>query len=202
MTESATCPGVPTPREAQPSYLTPQLPSPSTPAQHQVLLDSDDWCLQEQLAGDSRTLVVEGRTLRGEDRQGLRVSLPSEWAGLPVSDGRTVFCGLQLAGTFLAFDLLAFMGRDLRAEGYGDRLYRLEQLLRNAPDWLQVLPTAFGSSHKRSHAWFIEARGGAGCVFKHLLAPFEVGPGQASVKHRFEGAAAGAPLRLRPPRGC
>lgn len=173
------------------SGLQPQLPTAISHERSEELIEDPAWGLQQKADGENRILVVEGHEVKGVNRRGLFVDIPVGWKS-PPSEGWTVFCGEHVGERFQAFDLLGFMGKDLRALPYDERHHRLSQLVaacHTTLHWIDVLELAYTAERKRELAETIRRTQGEGWCFKRLDAPFASGRSDDSVKVRlWEGA--------------
>jgi bifunctional non-homologous end joining protein LigD len=176
----------------------PQLPTAITEDEAERLFADSAWGLQQKEDGENRILLFEGTTVRGTNRRGLYVDIPQHWVG-PPSEGRTVIAGEHVGDLFKAFDLLEYMGRDLRWMPFQDRFRSLQVIMRDYP-WMTVVELEFTTEGKRRRAAEILAKNGEGLVFKRLDASFAAGRSANCLKFKYTESATCLVLQQNPQR--
>jgi bifunctional non-homologous end joining protein LigD len=137
-----------------------------------LLIASAAHVAQEKHDGERLLVELRGGRAQGINRKGLYVGLAAAVQeaieGLPVSS--CIVDGESVGERLHAFDLLALDGEDLRERPYGERLARLNALVRGASAALEVVATAYCADSKRALFENVKARGGEGVVFKEAAA--------------------------------
>jgi bifunctional non-homologous end joining protein LigD len=143
----------------------------------------------------SMASIDEQAQVTGINRKGLAVSLPLPIAqalgGLP----RSVTDAERVGDVLHVFDLLEFLGRDLREQHYLVRLEYLERLreeLGSAHPSIRVVSTARTAEEKRTLLERVRKEKGEGLVFKRLDAVYHPGrpaSGGPQLKYPFRARA-------------
>lgn len=147
------------------------------------LFNSDEWIAQEKLDGVKLVLFCDRGNLSGLSRSGRPMKLTAKTRALMPVQGSFVVEGEQgnrLTGDtgFVAFDVIAVGGEDVRHSEYNDRLSYLATLK------VPMIETACGTAAKRRLHVAVHAKGGEGIVFKRLDAKYR--PGKTSVQLKLK----------------
>lgn len=166
-------------------YL-PQLPTPIDPQLLESVLDDSSWCLQEKKDGENRLLVVCNDQIRGVNRRGLFIDIPTSWAALLAGFSDCVIAGEAVGRDFFAFDLLELNGENLKDRPFSARFALLEKALAQLSDEavIQIVPVVTGAQKRLFLAGILD-RNGEGGVFKKLDSPVQVGKCRTQLKHKF-----------------
>ena len=145
------------------------------------LFENDQWCAQEKLDGVKVVLFCENGNLRGESRTGRRMELSAKTRALMPVQGNFIIEGEQgnrLTGDtgFIAFDVIAVDGQDVRHLEYDNRLSILSMLE------VPMIHTVYGTAAKRRLHVAVHAKGGEGIVFKRTDAKYRPGKTSAQLK--------------------
>lgn len=155
----------------QASGILPQLLNPIDRNAAMVLIEDDEWLMQEKADGDRRLIEASPEVgIRGINRKGQVVPLLAEIhdavARLMKDLGIDwlVLDGEQVGDHFWAFDLLVD-NKDLASEPVEHRVSRLHEIIA-ASDVLLMTPTATTREAKRRLFEAVERGQGEGVVFK------------------------------------
>jgi bifunctional non-homologous end joining protein LigD len=175
------------------SGLAPQLPTATSEAAVDALVEDPAFGLSEKRDGENRTLkIAADGSVRGINKRGLFVDIPQTWATVPVAAANCVVAGEHMAGDrFEAFDLLEDAGEDLRSLPHMVRHARLKALAARleTASWFVVLPLHWGADAKRAELNRLREAQAEGVVFKRLDAPFSSGRSAAALKFKFVDSA-------------
>lgn len=135
------------------------------------LFESDEWCAQEKIDGKKLIIFCNRGSLSGLSRNGRPMQLSAKTRALMPVQGDFIIEGEQgnrLTGDigFVAFDVIAVDGEDVRHLEYCERLDILGRL------GVPTIATAYGHSAKRSLHLTVRALGGEGIVFKRTAARY------------------------------
>lgn len=154
-----------------------QLLNPLDESQLERFLNDAAYWAQEKY--DGRRLLIQKKDghVIGINRLGFTVGIPEPLKvaaqELPLDflmDGEVVGDILQ------AFDLLSLNGRDLRSQGYAERLLELMNLLASRPHpSIKLVQTACLPLQKRAMLDMVQLQNREGVVFKRLDAPYTEG---------------------------
>lgn len=130
------------------------------------MLCSKDHIAQEKHDGERRSISFDGENVRGANRDGLTVSLPScIVTGLKDCQTRFVLDGEIMGERFVAFDIVEHEGVSVRDQSVSSRLTLLEKVVANLP-CLEMVKTAKTEKEKRELVAKLKARRAEGVVFK------------------------------------
>jgi len=185
--------------------ILPQLLNPVETAEVDLLIDSDDWIMQEKYDGRRLLLQKEGAAIHGINRKGLVVGLPSPILVQAHQIATNFILDGECVGDVLyAFDLLQLGETSLLMQPYEDRLDRLSTLLDSVPlSHLELVETAFQSAHKRTLLEKLRRERREGAVFKRLDAPYTPGrpnSGGSQLKHKFTATLSAVVAKLNQQR--
>jgi bifunctional non-homologous end joining protein LigD len=168
-----------TEREAAATGVLPQLLNAIDEGQASLLVENDDWWMQEKFDGRRILIRRDGDEVIGINRKGLAVALPQTTADAAqaIGDGRQwLMDGEAIADTYVTFDLLEQNGADLRKEPYRRRLEALSRLLESKDRGpIRIARTACSTSVKRDLLAQVRRYSGEGVVFKRAAAPYTPG---------------------------
>ena len=180
--------------EARFTGILPQLLNAVEEHELEALLTDDGLCAQEKHDGERR-LIRQGAAgdtagVIGINRKGLAVALPlnlaEAFAHLPAG---TVIDGEVIGTAYVAFDILEFGGKDVRALPYRERLRVLAECMRGVGPQSGAcgVLTAFVGVTKRALLAAMRAGGKEGIVFKSLDAPYTEGcPNSGGAQLKFK----------------
>lgn len=151
----------------------PQLLNPIKEEYMYLLLDDDDWMLQEKVDGRRVMALVENGIVTMTNRKGEVIPTPAEFeSGL--SDLSDCWVDGEVIGDrYYLFDILSHNDEDYRDTPAIERLEVLELALR-ATDCksLAMLYTSMTSEDKTKHACTLQANEREGAVLKRKDAPY------------------------------
>lgn len=169
----------------------PQLPTELSREKLDAILASPDYCLQQKIDGENRTLkLTAGEPLQGINKKGLFTAVAETWAQDFRAIGESfVLPGEAVGETFYAFDLLELNGEDLRGHPFKERYRRLVMAIdlpEGALRGLKLVTAHFDPASKRAQWAEFERNNLEGGVFKHVDAPHTPGKNTASLKLKFD----------------
>lgn len=184
--------GVPyqhTERENQSTGILPQLLNPIEEEALDQYLEDPSFGMQEKFDGQRVLIRKEKDRITGINRQGLIIALPAtletEAQRLP---GDFILDGEAMGNRFMAFDILALNGEDLRPLPYIQRWDGLGHILGVIHSKvIRWVDTTLGSTRKREVLQQLQQAHAEGVVFKHLQAPYVAGrPAQGGSQLKFK----------------
>ena len=154
------------------------------------LVEDSRYAMQEKFDG-KRTLIR--KTVAGIDginRKGLVVSLPCSLVeDIRYSPETFIIDGECIGDEYVAFDLLAYNGNDLRQYPFGERHLILKNLLRLRPcNHVKLAETEIDPKAKAAMLERLKTEGKEGVVFKKISAPYVPGrpaTGGDQLKRKF-----------------
>ncbi|BCU79595.1 hypothetical protein [Luteolibacter sp. LG18] len=150
------------------------------------LIQSSDWCAQEELDGARLRLHGAGGRITAWDRLGKVVAIPGRLKLSALALGLDCLLDGELVDdTFHAFDLLELAGGDLTALPLRQRLDRLSDLLHGRDRW-SICQVATARLRWEKETLFEVLRGERrkGIVFKPLGEPCWSGEGERAPSSR------------------
>ena len=157
------------------------------------LLHDDQHCMQEK--HDGRRLLVrkQGDEITGINRRGLVVAIPDPIRrAVALIPFDVLIDGEAVGDTLHAFDLLEFIGNDLRGRRYIDRHSGLLMVILPNLSALRWVSAAIDPGDKLQIYEELRSGNREGVVFKDIDAPFTPGKpasGGAQLKYKFVESA-------------
>ena len=179
--------------QGQRSTHLPQLLNQISEAVAFQLIEDSDWVMQEKK--DGRRLILERKALeiRGSNREGTLIAIPSPLVQAGVTLGADfVMDGEAIGNVFHAFDLLEEAGADLRHLSAVERHARLRSLLQSCKDSIQLVPLFTAADDKREEFHRLRSVRAEGVVFKRACSPYVPGrpnTGGDHLKFKFTAEA-------------
>ncbi len=170
------------------SGLLPQLLNPIEEAEAQRYLGDDAWVMEEKHDGRRLMVRVTAGRVEGANRKGLMVSLPREIEDCLTDGPDCVLDGELIGAKLYVFDVLAYAGQDISAQGYGERADVRSRLVFRDTKAVESVVTYCGTQAKTDVYRRLQAENREGVVFKRTDAPYKVGrptTGGAQVKYKF-----------------
>ncbi len=154
------------------------------------MIQSPDWVAQEKFDGRRLLIAKIGNTVKGINRNGLRVAVPSAilMSALAIP-GSYLLDGEAVGDVFHAFDILEHEDRDLCQLPLSKRLAVLEKLLhKHDRHAIRRIPTATQRWEKEAMFETLRGENREGIVFKRRDAPYTIGrpaSGGTALKFKF-----------------
>lgn len=170
------------------SGLLPQLLNPIEEAEARRYLSDDAWVMEEKHDGRRLMARVTAGHVEGANRKGLMVSLPREIEDCLKDGPDCVLDGELIGAKLYVFDVLAYAGHDISAQGYGKRAEFRSNLVFKDTKAVESVSTYHGTPDKTAAYRRLQAENKEGVVFKRADAPYKVGrptTGGAQVKYKF-----------------
>lgn len=149
------------------------------------LVSDSRYGMQEKKDGENRILMITPQAVQGANKNGLLTNIPDSWSEFTAM-GEVVLCGEQIGEVYHAFDLISAGGKDMRSSSFEKRFAVLQRLADgSAYKSLRICALATGELDKKALMANIDAAKGEGVVFKDLLASFEEGKNNNSIRVKF-----------------
>ncbi|HLY25691.1 MAG TPA: WGR domain-containing protein [Aggregatilineales bacterium] len=188
-----------------PLYLTSHVTACDERALKQYL-EMPSYGLSEKVNGERTVLSYDGKTLKAFNRKGQPCATvpsgaqPLVYLGCPfVIDGERMG-----ADTFVAFDLMEWDGKDVKAQPFSQRIATLETAMQQHnlipyassvygdvpcvgqfPTGVKLLGVECDSERKRELFAYLQDTNREGVILRQLDAPYEVGDTKYSRKFKF-----------------
>lgn len=193
--------------EPKASGILPQLPIALDEGDVGAMITNESWWMQQKHDGENRLLLIRNGIVRGVNRKGQFIDVPTEWKTYLGVLPDCLLAGESCGPVFYAFDLLEHDQTDLRTRGFRDRYFALKRLIGTTFNWfdgceleklesrketekrLRIVEAYQVGESKRSVFDRIKIEGGEGVVFKNVHEPFEIGKSWAIRKFKFVESA-------------
>lgn len=179
------------------SGYVPQLLNPVGEAQLEALLTDDAWGMQEKYDGKHLTLHWDGHRMVAANKKNLACGCDPRYEPAMreiFGSDSAVVDGEAMGLVFRAYDLLYYVGEDLRGMTYSARhaqLVNMDRQFLQEPSIL-IAPMARGEEQKRTLLAALRARNAEGVVFKRLDGAWRAGrpaSGGDMLKYKFVASA-------------
>ncbi|WP_171019827.1 RNA ligase family protein [Hydrogenophaga sp. 2FB] len=165
---------------AAPSGHVQQLPTPVDRAGAGRMIFDDRFGMQEKANGERCSIEVRNGVARGINKLGLYRNLPENIAEEMGGFQNAFFDGEIVGNTYYAFDLLDYVGDDLRGKPFAERYEALandalESLFMVPHSCVKLLQCSFTTVAKSEKLKSIEETNAEGVVFKDVTAPYAGG---------------------------
>ena len=158
----------------------PQLLNEVEESEMNTLLDSADWCVQEKMDGDRRSIQVSFEGVIGLNRKGLVVDLPEKIASEIHASYQylspCIIDGEIIGDHFHAFDVIFFESNDFEFPldlPFENRYHKISRV-SNTPH-VSLVVAEFFTYRKRGLVDCVKLAGKEGVVFKHISSVYRPG---------------------------
>jgi len=178
-----------TDKESRSTGILPQLCNAVDAKEAKALILDNDFYMQEKFDGKRILMMKDQANVVGINRKGLKVGLPECVVQAALQyDESFILDGECIGDVLHVFDLLTLKDVSLLTRPYGERLGRLQELLRVINDHLVLVPTAGSQTQKSAMFQKLKGANKEGVVFKRENSFYVAGrpaSGGTWLKHKF-----------------